>query len=132
MSLQERLREAQEEHQRRASWSAARLTSEPWSPPATEAGERGFRHAKQRSYAEQALRPDTEERLRDVEASTRAEVERVGRRPATREREAHAVAQELDGVRRELAEAEQAVASERAALAATSEATACSASASSR
>lgn len=116
MSLQERLREAEEEHQRLSELVAARGTSEPWAPPATEAGERELRHAKQRSYAEQQLRADTEERLRDVEASTRAEVERVGRLLATREREAHAVAQELDGVRRELAEAEQAVASERAAL----------------
>ena len=119
-SLQEQLGEAERERRRLAELLAARRASEPpeqW--PAHDprgVGERELRHAMQREHAEQQLRADAEDRLRDVEAASRDELERVRRLLADSERHAHGLAQELDGVRRQLAEAEQAAAAERAAL----------------
>jgi len=114
VSLQGRLRETEEERERLKELLARGRPSEAWAAEA--AGERELRHVKQREYAEQQLRADAEERLRDVEAAARAEVQRVRRLLAIREREAQTLARELDGVRRELAEAEQAAATEHAAL----------------
>jgi hypothetical protein len=118
-SLQERLGEAEQERRRLAEQLAARRAAEPpeqWPAHGSGTGERELRLAMQREYAEQQLRADAEQRLRDLEGMSRAEIDRLGRRLADSERHAQGLAQELDGVRRQLAGAEQAAAGERAAL----------------
>ncbi len=119
MSLQERLREAEEDRRRLTEAAAQRRT-----PPAQEssyldpdpATEHELRRAKQREYAEQQLRVDTEERLIELEASSRMEIERLERLLAMSERNASSLAGQLDDLRRQLAEAEHAAAAERSAL----------------
>ncbi len=118
-SLQERLHDAEAERQRLAEQPVvppAQAAQDPWAGQPEGVGERELRRAMQREYAEQQLRADAEERLRDVEASGRAELQRLRHSLTASEHEAQDLVQELDGVRRQLAEAEQAAAAERVAL----------------
>jgi hypothetical protein len=108
-SLQQRLREAEEERRR---------ADEQIEAQRAEAHEREheLRRVKQREYAEQQLRVEAEERLLTLERESRAETERLSARLGEREREARELALRLDGVQRQLAEAEQAAAAERVAV----------------
>jgi hypothetical protein len=78
--------------------------------------ERELRHARQREYAEQRQRVEAEERLAGLERDATTEVERLRRRLSESEAEAGMLAGRLEQLRRELAEAEQVLASERVAL----------------
>ncbi|HEV2998474.1 MAG TPA: hypothetical protein VGX16_05160 [Solirubrobacteraceae bacterium] len=99
---QQRLREAEEQQERLAGQVAER--------------EREVRRVAQREYAEQQLRVEAEEERERLQRERRVEAERQQRRLAAGERHARDLATELEGVRRELSEAEQAVAAERAAV----------------
>jgi chromosome segregation protein len=112
-SLQQRLREAEGETRRVSELLEAERAS--------LAGERSSlaeheRRARQREYAEQQLRVEAEQRCARLERDSGAEIERLGRRAQESERDARALAGRVESVERELAEAEQAVASERAAV----------------
>ena len=129
-SLQRRLREAEEEIERMseeidAVRPAAR--SEEASPASRPPGadvplagggeallEVELRRARQREHAEQRLRAEAEEGRMDLEHESRAEIEQLSRRLDASEREARSLDARLDGVQRELAVTEQAVAAERA------------------
>src|SRR5262249_42951241 len=74
------------------------------------------RGAGQREHAEQRRRVEAEERFARLERDSGAEIELMGRRVQQRERDARALAGRLESVERELAEAGQALASERAAV----------------
>ncbi len=116
-SLQQRLAEAEAERRRIAEHGEVQQ-----APPAIErrpSGEQELRRAKQREYAEQQLRLEAEDRSIDLERrgidlerESRLEIERLGRRLSTSERDARALSGQLEAVQRELAEAEQAAASE--------------------
>ena len=124
-SLQQRLREADQERRRIAELIEAeqtpvapdvRFQTPPPSPPSEPgAVERELRRVKQREYAEQRLRAEAEERCRDLERESRAEIDQLTRRLNASERDAGTLAARLEGLQRELAEAEQAAAAERAA-----------------
>jgi hypothetical protein len=127
-SLQQRLHDAEEQSRRAAEMieadRAARLGGlEPQAPerPGRRAGsedvvERELRQLKQREYAEQRLRVEAEDQLIDLERESRAEVDRLSRRLGDSELEANKLAARLEGVQRELAEAEQAAGAERSAV----------------
>jgi chromosome segregation ATPase len=108
-SLQLRLEEAEEERRR----VGALLASEQASLAERE---HELRRAKQREYAEQQLRVEAEDRRIGSERERRAEIERLNRRLSSGERDARELARRLEGVQRELAETEQAVVAERAAV----------------
>jgi hypothetical protein len=78
--------------------------------------ERELQRASQREYAEQRLRVEAEDRCVEIERDARAEIERLSRRLSAGEREARALGARLETVQRELAEAEQAAATELADL----------------
>jgi hypothetical protein len=127
-SLQQRLREAEEAHVRSsepmpaepaASTSGLRAGTaeqaiDPSGPQATPESE--LRTLRQREYSEQRLRVEIEERLIDLERDGRTELERLRRKVSEGESESGMLANRIENLRRELAEAEQAAAAERAAL----------------
>jgi len=127
-SLQQRLREAEEERRR-----VSELIEAERAPPAADLGpvvparasegdpaggpvEHELRRARQREYAEQRQRVEAEERLAELELTSEAELERLKRRLSESESEAGMLAGRLEQLRRELAEAEHSVAAERAVL----------------
>jgi hypothetical protein len=117
-SLQQQLRESEEEGHRLSE----RIDSAP--APRAEQVERAYPAARdpalerelQREYAEQRLRIEAEDRCADVERDARTELERLGRRLDASERDAQTLATRLETAERELAEAEQALAAQRAAV----------------
>jgi hypothetical protein len=113
-SLQQRLREAEEQARR----ISGPLESEHAAPVIERraSAEQELRHAKQREYAEQQLRVEAEDRCIDLEREGRLEAERLRRRLATSEGDARALTGQLESLQRELAEAEQAAAAELAAV----------------
>ena len=113
-SLQQRLREA-EEQERRTSQSVPVEQGQPVIDRRSSS-EQELRRAKQREYAEQQLRVEAEDRCIDLEREGRLEVERLGRRLSVSERDARELARQLESVQRELAEAEQTAAAELAAV----------------
>lgn len=122
-SLQQRLREAEEERHRLAERIEQVHESERpevgWRPPVSrgaEALERELQRVSQREYAEQRLRIEAEDRCGDLEREARAEVDRLAGRLQASEREAQALSARLETAQRELAEAEQAAAAQRSAL----------------
>jgi chromosome segregation ATPase len=108
-SLQLRAEEAEEERRR----MGALLTSEQASLAERE---HELRRAKQREYAEQQLRVEAEDRRIGSDRESRAEIDRLSRRLSSGEREARELSRRLESVQRELAETEQAVVAERAAV----------------
>jgi chromosome segregation ATPase len=108
-SLQQRLREAEEERH-----SAAELIE--GERAAAQERESELRRVKQREYAEQQLRVEAEDRLVGSEQQGRAEVEQLESRLGASERDARSLAERLERLERQLAEAEQSAAAERAAL----------------
>jgi chromosome segregation ATPase len=108
-SLQQRVREAAEE---RVLFSE-RLDSEQ---AAVAEREHELRRVKQREYAEQQLRVEAEDRRTHLERDSRAEIDRLTRRLSASEHHARELAERLESVQRELAEAEQAAAAEHAAV----------------
>lgn len=108
-SLQQRLREAEEERLRIAELVEAERA---------EALEREheLRRVKQREYAEQQLRVEAEDRLLMSDRDSRLEVERLSQRLGASEQDARELAARLDSVQRQLIEAEQAAGAERAAV----------------
>jgi len=124
-SLQQRLGDAEQEGRRifdllgaeRAPRPGGRSDFvQPPSPSRDATLERELQRASQREYAEQRLRVEAEDRSAEVQRESRAEIERLRRRLGASEREAEALGARLEVVERELAEAEQAAATERAAL----------------
>ncbi len=127
-SLQQRLRDAEEEARRLAELldaaQAARAAERSGdrdpslgTPAASAALERELQRATQREYAEQRLRIEAEERAAEREREARAELDRLSRRVSAGERDVEALAARLETAERELAEAEQSAAAERAAAA---------------
>jgi hypothetical protein len=108
-SLQQRLREAEEDRRRVAELIEAEKE---------HASERDseLRRVKQREYAEQQLRVEAEDRLLGLERDSRLEVERLSSRLGEAEIEARELSRRLEGLERQLVEAEQAGAAQRAAL----------------
>jgi hypothetical protein len=108
-SLQQRLREAEEDRRR---------VSELIEAEKEHAAERDseLRRAKQREYAEQQLRVEAEYRLAGNEHDSRQEIERLGARLGEAEVEARELNRRLAGLERQLAEAEQADGAQRVAL----------------
>ena len=107
-SLQQRLREA-EDSQRELAESLELERS------AALEREHELRRVKQREYAEQQLRVEAEDMLGDFDRESRAEIERIGARLSASEGDARELAERLEGVQRQLAEAEHGSAGERAA-----------------
>ncbi len=108
-SLQQRLEEAEEETRRMSELlQGARV--------AGAEHEHELRRAKQREYAEQRLRVEAEDRCSELDRESRAAIDRLSRRVSASERDARKLASRLQSVQRELAEAEQAVAAERAVV----------------
>jgi chromosome segregation ATPase len=108
-SLRQRVREAGEE---RAILSE-RLTAEQ---AAVAEREHELRRVKQREYAEQQLRVESEDRRTHSERDSRAEIDRLTRRLGAGEHHARELAERLESAQRELDEAEQAAAAERSAI----------------
>ena len=108
-SLQQRLREAEDEQARMAELidveKAAALERE-----------HELRRVKQREYAEQQLRVEAEERLTGLGRESHAESEQLSRRLSASEDDTRELAGRLESLQRQLAEAEQAAAAERAAV----------------
>ncbi len=128
-SLQQRLGDAEQEGRRISDLLGAERVPRPGGrsdfvqpappppPPSRDATlERELQRASQREYAEQRLRVEAEDRSAEVQRESRAEIERLRRRLGASEREAEALGARLEVVERELAEAEQAAATERTAL----------------
>lgn len=125
-SLQQQLRESEEEgrslseridatHVARSE-QRAEPTERAYPPSRDAALERELQRASQREYAEQRLRIEAEDRRGEVERETRTELERLGRRLDVSERDAQTLTARLEAAQRELAEAEQAMAAQRAAV----------------
>jgi hypothetical protein len=115
-SLQQRLLDAEDDLRRTAELLEVERT-------AALEREHELRRVKQREYAEQQLRVETEERLTHaseagarLDRESRAESERLARRLSASEQEAREVAERLESLQRQLAEAEHAAAAERAAV----------------
>jgi len=125
-SLQQRLRDAEQEGQRMSELidaaQATRVGDRPEvgkrsrSPAIEPSFERELQRASQREYAEQRLRMEAEDRCGEVEREARAEADRLSRRLSATEREAQELAARLERAQRELAEAEQAAAAEHTAV----------------
>ncbi len=122
-SLQQRLGDAEQEGRRIAEQldpqSAARDDDRPGGErqaPREGFLERELQRASQREYAEQRLRVEAEDRIVEVQREARAESELLRRRLSASERDASALSARLEAVERELAEAEQAAATERAGM----------------
>ncbi|MGH2832718.1 MAG: hypothetical protein ACRDK2_08075, partial [Solirubrobacteraceae bacterium] len=101
-SLQQRLEDTTIEQRRVAEQLADR--------------EREVRRVKQREYAEQQLRVEAEERVERLGREKRSEIEELHRRLSVSEQQARELVDQLEDVRRELAEAQQVAAAERVAL----------------
>jgi len=108
-SLQQRLREAEDEQRRMAGVIEAERVG-------ADEREAELRRVKQREYAEQQLRVEAEERLVGTERDGRDELRRLGERLGADERETRELSARVEELQRQLAEAEQAAASERSAL----------------
>jgi chromosome segregation ATPase len=108
-SLQQRMQEAAEER----ALLSGRLDSEQ---AAVAEREHELRRVKQREYAEQQLRVEAEDRRTQLERDSRAEIDRLTRRLSASEHHARELAERLETVQRELAEAEQAAAAEHATV----------------
>jgi chromosome segregation protein len=108
-SLQQRMQEAAEER----ALLSGRLDSEQ---AAVAEREHELRRVKQREYAEQQLRVEAEDRRTQLERDSRAEIDRLTRRLSASEHHARELAERLEAVQRELAEAEQAAAAEHATV----------------
>jgi hypothetical protein len=108
-SLQQRLREAEEERSRMAE------LLEDEREGALER-EHELRRVKQREYAEQQLRVEAEDRLLVIDRDSRVEVERLSVRLSTSEQDARELTLRLEGVQRQLAEAERSAAAELASV----------------
>lgn len=108
-SLQQRLREADEDRRR-----VAELIEEEQQLAAERDSE--LRRVKQREYAEQQLRVEAEDRLIGAEREGRLEAERLSLRLGEAELETRELNQRLESLERQLAEAEQAGGAQRAAL----------------
>ncbi len=106
-SLQQRLLEAEQERLHIAELLEAEKT-------AGIEREHELRRVKQREYAEQQLRVEAEDRLAGVEGETRAESERIARRLSASEEEAGELAERLEELQSQLADAEQAAVADRA------------------
>jgi chromosome segregation ATPase len=104
-SLQQRVREATEERM----VLAERLTAEQ---AVVAEREHELRRVKQREYAEQQLRVESEDRRTQLERDSRAEIDRLARRLGASEHHARDLAERLESAQRELAESEQAAAAE--------------------
>jgi hypothetical protein len=124
-SLQQRLGDAEQESRRIADLldaeRAPRLgeraaAAQPESRAQGSALERELQRASQREYAEQRLRVEAEDRSFELERDSRSELDRLSRRLNASERETQALGVRLEIVQRELAEAEQAAATERGAM----------------
>jgi hypothetical protein len=121
-SLQQQLRESEEEgHRLSERIDSARAPraeqAEHAYPPARDpAIERELQRASQREYAEQRLRIEAEDRCSDAERDARTELDRLGRRLDASERDAQTLGTRLETAERELAEAEQALAAQGAAV----------------
>jgi hypothetical protein len=118
-SLQQRLREAEQESSDLIEAERTSLAGEGTGSPAKPAGldatvlDRELRRVRQREYAEQRLRVEAEDRCLDLERESRTEISQLGRRVRASERDARALTTRLEDVQRELDEAEQAAAAER-------------------
>ena len=108
-SLQQRLREAEEDRLRVDELLEAERA-------AALEREHELRRVKQREYAEQQLRVEAEEHVLSLDRESRVEIERLGVRLSTSEEDASELARRLEGVQRQLAEAEQQAGAERAAV----------------
>jgi chromosome segregation ATPase len=108
-NLRQQVREATEER----AILAERLAAEQ---AVVAESEHELRRVKQREYAEQQLRVESEERRAHAERDSRAEVERLTRRLGASEHHARELAERLESVQRELDEAEQVTAAERVAI----------------
>jgi DNA repair exonuclease SbcCD ATPase subunit len=108
-SLQQRLREAEEERLRMDELLEAERA-------AALEREHELRRVKQREYAEQQLRVEAEDRLLGTDRDSRAEIERLSARLDASEQDARELALRLEGVQRQLAEAEQEAGAERVAV----------------
>ncbi len=115
-SLQQRLREAEDDRLRMDELLEAERA-------AALEREHELRRVKQREYAEQQLRVEAEDRLTQISAAgarldreSRTEIERLSARLSASEEGAHELARRLEGVQRQLAEAERETAAERAAV----------------
>jgi hypothetical protein len=101
-NLQRRLRDSADEQQRMSERLAER--------------EHELRRVKQREYAEQQLRVEAEDRHDHLLRERRAEIDQLHRRLNASERRARELADQLESVRRELAETEQGAAAEHVAM----------------
>ncbi|HEY1456907.1 MAG TPA: hypothetical protein VGF15_00185 [Solirubrobacteraceae bacterium] len=101
-SLKQRLEETTVEQRRVAEQLADR--------------EREVRRVKQREYAEQQLRVEAEDHAERLSREKRAELEELHRRLSVSEQDARELIDQLEDVRRELAEAQQVAAAERVAM----------------
>lgn len=108
-SLQQRLRESDDERRGMGELVEAEQAL-------AHEREHELRRAKQREYAEQQLRVEAEDRLTSLDRESRAEIDRLSSRLGSSEHGARVLAGRLESVQRQLAEAEQAAAAERAAI----------------
>jgi hypothetical protein len=83
---------------------------------AAREGGHELKRVKQREYAEQQLRVEAEDRLADGEREHRIASERLGNRLSASEGKAAALEQELQDVRSELQQAQEAAAAQRMAV----------------
>jgi chromosome segregation ATPase len=111
-SLQQRVRDAEEESRR----TAELIESERTAPSGEQRGEGSgdvvleyeLRRARQRSHVERQLRIEAEDRYVDLERESRAEIDRLLRRLSASEREVGELAARFDALQQELAHAQQA------------------------
>jgi len=106
-SLQQRLREAEEEQLRVAELLEVEKT-------AALEREHELRRVKQREYAEQQLRVEAEDRLAGVDRETRTQSERLGQRLDAGADDTRQLAARVEQLQRQLADAEHAAEAERA------------------
>jgi chromosome segregation ATPase len=108
-SLQQRLQEVEDERLRMDELLEAERTG------ALER-EHELRRVKQREYAEQQLRVEAEDRVLSAERESRVEIERLSARLDSSEQDARELTLRLEGVQRQLVEAEQQTGAERVAV----------------
>jgi DNA repair exonuclease SbcCD ATPase subunit len=108
-SLQQRLREAEDDRVR-IDELLERERAE------TLERESELRRVKQREYAEQQLRVEAEERMLGLDRESRIEIERLELRLSAGEDDSRELLRSLEELQRQLAEAEQAAAADRAAV----------------
>jgi predicted nucleic acid-binding Zn-ribbon protein len=108
-SLQQRLRDAEEERRRIGELLDAERAQ-------GTGRESELRRVKQREYAEQQLRVEAEDRLSGLERESRERDERLTRRVAAGEQDSGELGRRIEELRRQLSEAEQSAAAERAGL----------------